>query len=79
MKALTQDEVKNNIYKILEMVKNGEDILIKGDQSKENLAVIIPYKKYKAKEYRQLGILKGKASFKLKDDFKITEEELLKI
>ena len=74
MKALTQNEVKNNIFKILEMVKNGEDILIKGDHSKENFAVIIPFKKYKVKEYRQLGILKGKASYKLKDNFKITEE-----
>jgi len=79
MKALTQNEVKNNIFKILEMVKNGEDILIKGNHSKENFAVIIPYKKYKVKEYRQLGILKGIASFKLKDNFKITEEELLRI
>lgn len=79
MKALTQNEVKNNIFKILEMVKNGEDILIKGDHSKENFAVIIPFEKYKVKEYRQLGILKGKASYKLKDDFKITEEELLAI
>ena len=61
------------------IVKNDEDILIKGDQSKENFAVIIPYKKYKVKEYRQHGILKGKASFKLKDNFKITEEELLTI
>ena len=42
MKALTRNEVKNNIFKILEMVKNGEDILIKGDLSDENLAVIIP-------------------------------------
>jgi len=63
MKALTQNEVKNNIFKILEMVKNGEDILIKGDHNKENFAVIIPFKKYKVKEYRQLGILKGKASY----------------
>lgn len=79
MKTLTQNEVKNNIYEILEMVKNGEDILIKGDHSKENFAVIIPYNRYKEKKYRQLGILKGKASYKLKDNFKITEEELLTI
>jgi antitoxin (DNA-binding transcriptional repressor) of toxin-antitoxin stability system len=79
MKTITQNEVKANIFKILEMVKNGEDILIKGEDSKENLAVIIPYKKYKVKVDRQLGILKGKASYKLKEDFKITEEELLSI
>lgn len=79
MKALTQNEVINNIFKIFEMVKNGEDILIKGSHSKENFAVIIPYKKYKVKKDRQLGLLKGKASYKLKDNFKITEEELLTI
>jgi hypothetical protein len=79
MKALTQNEVKDNIFKILEMVKNGEDILIKGDHSKENFAVIMPFKKYQEKKCRQLGILKGKASYKLKDNFKITEEELLTI
>ena len=77
MKALTQNEVKNNIFEIFKLVKNGEDVLIKEEHSKENLAVIIPFKKYKAKEYRQLGILKGKASYKLKDNFTITEEELL--
>ena len=79
MKALTQNELKNNIFEIFEMVKNGEDILIKGNHSKENFAVIIPYKKYKIKKNRQLGLLKGKASYKLKDNFKITEEELLNI
>lgn len=79
MKALTKNEVTDNIFRILELVKNGEDILIKGDHSKENFAVIIPYKKYKIKKDRQLGILKGKASYKLKDNFKITEEELLTI
>jgi len=34
-------------------------------------------KKYLQKEDRPLGILKAKASFKMKDDFKITDEELL--
>jgi len=77
MKAITQNEVKNNIYKIFETVRKGEDIIIKGDSGKENFAVIIPYKNYENKKYRKLGILKGKASYKLNDDFKITEEELL--
>jgi len=38
------------------MVKNGEDILIKSNYSKENFAVIIPYNKYKEKKYWQPGI-----------------------
>ena len=77
MRVLTQNELKDNIYKILEMVKNGEEILIKGDQNKENFAAIILFKKYQGKENRKLGILKGKASYKIKDNFKMTDEELL--
>jgi antitoxin (DNA-binding transcriptional repressor) of toxin-antitoxin stability system len=76
MKALTKKEVKKNIFALLELVKNGEDILIQSDKDHENVAVIIPFRKYK-KENRQLGILKGKASYKIKNDFKITDEELL--
>jgi antitoxin (DNA-binding transcriptional repressor) of toxin-antitoxin stability system len=70
MKALTYNEVIDNILKILEMVQSGEEIVIKNIKTQENVAVIIPYKKYqkknnlKKKQERQLGILKGKASFK---------------
>jgi len=35
--------------------------------------------KYKNKKQRPLGILKGKATYKIKDDFKITDEELLNL
>ena len=59
------------------MVKNGEEIIIKNEENQENVAVIISYEKYKNKQERPLGILKGKATYKIKDDFKITDEELL--
>ena len=77
MKALTQNDVINNILKILEMVKSGEEIIIKNEENQENVAVIISYKKYKNNQERPLGILKGKATYKIRDDFKITDEELL--
>ncbi len=83
MKALSYKEVIDNILKILEMVQSGEEIIIKNAKTQENVAVIIPYKKYKKKgkskekKERALGILKGKASYKIKEDFKITDEELL--
>jgi len=77
MKTLTQNEVIKNIFKILEMVKNGEEIIIKDEENQENVAVIISYGNYKNKQERPLGILKGKATYKIKDDFKITDEELL--
>ncbi|MBC8229955.1 prevent-host-death protein [bacterium] len=77
MKALTQNDVINNILKILEMVKSGEEIIIKNEENQENVAVIISYEKYKNNQERPLGILKGKATYKIRDDFKITDEELL--
>ncbi len=77
MKALTQNEVTKNILKVLEMVRSGEEIIIKNEENQENVAVIISYEKYKSKQERPLGILKGKATYKIKDDFKITDEELL--
>ncbi len=83
MKALTYNEVIDDILKILEMVQSGEEIVIKNVKTQENVAVIVPYKNYrrksssKKKQERPLGILKGKASYRIKEDFKITDEELL--
>jgi len=77
MKTLTQNEVKDNFIKIFDMVKHGEEIIVKGNQGQQNFAVIMPFKKYTEKKDRPLGILKGKAKFKMKSDFKITDEELL--
>ncbi len=79
MQTLTQNELKDNVLKVLELVENGEEILIRKGNNKKNIAVLIPYPQYKQKKERHLGILKGKASYKIKDDFKITDEELLSL
>ncbi|NIR51903.1 type II toxin-antitoxin system Phd/YefM family antitoxin [candidate division KSB1 bacterium] len=77
MKVIPYTHIKNNLAKIFEMVKNGEEIIVSKNKGREKLAVILPYKKYKTDKERPLGILKRKASFKLKNDFKMTEQELL--
>jgi prevent-host-death family protein len=77
MKTLTYTQIKNNLAKILNMVKNGEEIIISKNKGKDKVAIILPYEKYKKGKERPLGILKGKASFEIKDDFKMTDEELL--
>ena len=76
MKALTCNEIKNNLFHILEMVQHGEEIMIRNEQNQENIAVIISYDTYQKRQERPLGILKGKATCKIKDDFTITDEEL---
>ena len=59
--------------------KDGEEIIVKNenDKNQEGVAVIVPYKKYIKKQERPFGILKGKASYKIKDGFRIADEELL--
>ncbi len=77
MKPIPCNEVSKDIHAVLDLVKKGEEVIIKNDQDQENLAVIISYEKYKTRHKRPLGVLKGKAGFKLKDDFEITDEEIL--
>lgn len=77
MKQITKNEIKDNFFNILKMVQNGENIIITGNQGQEKLAVILPYTKYIPKNERVLGQLKGKAAYKIKEDFKISDEELL--
>ncbi|MEK9149075.1 MAG: type II toxin-antitoxin system prevent-host-death family antitoxin, partial [Candidatus Desantisbacteria bacterium] len=77
MKTLTYMEIKNNFPGVLDIVKSGEEIVISTGKKRELLAVIIPYEKYQRKEQRSLGVLKGKAHYKIKDNFKITDEEIL--
>ncbi len=77
MKTLTYTQIKNNLAKILEMVKNGEEIIVSKNKGRDKVAIILPYEKYRKGKERPLGILKGKASFEIKDDFKMTDEELL--
>jgi antitoxin (DNA-binding transcriptional repressor) of toxin-antitoxin stability system len=79
MKTLTVGKLKSDFSNILNTVQNGEDIVIEYGRKHKKIAVIVPYQTYisKPKPKRKIGILKGKASFKIKKDFKITDEELL--
>lgn len=76
MKTLTYHEATDNFLKILELVKSGEAFIIQNNLM-ENAAVIMPYKNLQKKKERPLGLLKGKASFKLNSDFEMSDEELL--
>ena len=76
MKQVTKDEMRDNLLSIFSDVQNGEDIVIIGDKEEDKLAVIVSYQKYnqRAKGERKLAPLKGKASFKMEEDFKITDK-----
>ena len=73
MTALTVAEIKNHFSDVIFRVKNGENVKILYGKSKKPVAMIIPIEDINAP--RKIGILNGKATFKIQGNGKITEEE----
>lgn len=77
MNQLTVGEFKAKFSEVLEKVLQGESIGITYGKNKKKVAALVPYEKYAGKNIIKLGLLEGKASFKIKKGFKMTEEEFL--
>lgn len=78
MKTLSVANFKADFSSVINDLKKGDEVIIEYGKKHEKLAVIIPYKNYK-KNKRKVGILKGKATFEMKSNFKITDTELLNL
>lgn len=76
MQTLTIGELKTSFSAVLKRIRAGEEIAISYGKRKEKVAVILPYHRFKRKESRVLGPLQGKAVCIIKDDFKISDEDL---
>lgn len=76
MKTLAVGELKKHFSEVIDNVRDGEEIGISFGKKHELVAVIVPANKYYKKNKRKLGLLKDKATFEIKDDFKISDEEL---
>jgi antitoxin (DNA-binding transcriptional repressor) of toxin-antitoxin stability system len=79
MKTLTVGELKTHFSEVLGLIRKGEEITLSFGKKKEKVAVILPYDHYKPKAERQLGLLKGKAVCIIKDDFEISDEEMVSL
>jgi antitoxin (DNA-binding transcriptional repressor) of toxin-antitoxin stability system len=78
MQNVTIGEFKTHFSHILELVKQGEEIVISYGRRKEKVAVLIPYRRKDAGEnIRNIGIMKGKGTYAVKEDFKMAEKEFL--
>lgn len=76
MTQLTVGEFKAKFSEVLSKVLQGETVGITYGKSKKKVAALVPYNKIKNKKIK-LGMLEGKASFRIKKGFKMTEEEFL--
>lgn len=78
MYQLSVGQFKSKFSEMLNRVQQGESIGITYGKNKKKVAALVPYSKAKKNHSIKLGLLEGKASFKMHDDFKITDEEFLK-
>lgn len=77
MKTMTVGEFKTRFSQVLKDVENGEKIGITFGRKKEVKALLVPNEE--KREPRKLGILADKGKVTFKDDFKMTEEEFLRL
>ena len=80
MKTLTVGDLKANFSSIIKDVKTGKSVTIAFGRNHEKVAVLIPYSEYrKSKKPRKIGILEGQATYKIKKNFKISDNDLLSL
>ncbi len=77
MKEMQVGYLKTHFSDVLDLVSKGEKVAINYGRRKEKLAVIVPYSEYCAKKKRTIGIRENTASYKVKDNFKMSDGELL--
>jgi len=78
MNQLTVGQFKSKFSEVLAKVLQGESIGITYGKNKKKVAALVPYKKYMKGNKFKMGLLEGKASFKILNGFKMTDEEFLK-
>lgn len=79
MQTIQIAELKARFSEILKHIQNDkEEYIIQYGRKHTKVAVIIPYETYvKNAPKIKLGLLENKTTYEIKDDFEITEDELL--
>lgn len=77
MQTITIGELKARFSEVIGLLKKGQEIVISYGKKKEKIAVLVPYKNYKKKPKRPLGLLKDVGRCVIHEDFKMDEEEML--
>ena len=77
MKSIAVGEFKALFSSVIKELQEGHPITITYGKKRTKLAVLVPYDQYVKAAKRQIGVLQGKASFNMHDDFKLTDEAFL--
>ena len=77
MKTMQVGYLKTHFADVIHQVLKGEKITVNYGRKKEKVAVIIPYSEYAGCKKRKIGIKEKHASYRIKDNFKLSDEEML--
>ena len=79
MQSIQIGKLKSEFSSVLQKVEqDGEAFVIEFGKKHKKVAMIIPYSEaYENKKTREFGLMEGKASYQLNDDFEMTDDELL--
>ncbi|HBC89408.1 MAG TPA: type II toxin-antitoxin system prevent-host-death family antitoxin [Lentisphaeria bacterium] len=77
MKNMQVGYLKTHFSDVIEEVIKGEKVTINYGRKKEKVAVIVPYSDYAGTKKRTLGVKEKSASYRIKDNFKISDEDML--
>lgn len=77
MKTMQVGYLKSHFSDVIDQVIKGEKVTINYGRKKEKVAVIIPYSEYAGSRKRRIGIREKHSSYRINDNFKISDEEML--
>jgi len=78
MQTLTIGELKARFSEVLGRLRQGQEVVISYGKRREKVAVLVPYSHYSSKPERKLGLLRDRGHCVIHEDFKLSDEEMLK-
>jgi len=79
MESIQVGEFKTNFSSIIQEIQDsGKKYIIEYGKKHKKVAMIIPYDKHlEEKHVRKFGLLEDRGSFHMRDDYSMSDEELL--
>ena len=78
MKTLTVGKLKSDFSTVLREVVQGTPVTVAFGRTHRKVAVIVPMAQYRDSLPRKLGLLEGRATYRMGRDFKMADKEVLR-
>lgn len=77
MQTIPVGEFKARFSEIIDLVRDGETVVVSYGRNRERVAALVPYAQAPLAQPRPLGLLAGKVQVDFADDFALDDDALL--